>query len=70
MLSQRIVCAGGMYGMQANFEARAYNLHKGVIIQSFPPLIRSFIWNDVGNWYENWALGHTGSSCSYMFFRQ
>jgi len=48
----------------SNFEARAHSLHTGVIIQSFPRSIRSFIWNDVGNWCGSWALGHMESSCS------
>ena len=70
MPSLKIVCRGGMRSLQTNFEARAHSLHNllGVIIQSFPRLtIRSFIWNDAGNWYGSWALGLTESSCSYNF---
>ena len=69
MLSLKIVYRGGRPNLQTNFEARAHSLHNvGVIIQSSPRLIiRSFIWNDAGNWYGSWALGLTESSCSYNF---
>ena len=69
MLSLKIVCRGGMPSLQTNFETRAHSLRNvGAIIQSFPRLIiRSFIWNDAGNWYGSWALGLTESSCSYNF---
>ena len=69
MPSLKIVCRGGMSRLQTNFEARAHSLHNlEAIIQSFPrSIIRSFIWNDAGNWYGSWALGLTESSCSYNF---